>query len=220
MNRVEEYRNILRVARRAEACRVLGPGLRAVVWFHGCARGCAGCIAAEMNQSTEFESWCAEDLAMWVRECKEIEGLTLSGGEPLEQDLGALGTFLRLVKSDGRLGVIMFTGYRLEALGEEARREVLPWLDVLVDGPYVEALDEGRDLRGSSNQKIHFLTPRYQAAQGGFFGAACRNIEISLALDNSVSINGIPPLGLMEALTKNLHDNGYELSFEDRRKQQ
>ena len=220
MNRVEESRNILRVARRADACRVLGPGTRAVVWFHGCSRGCAGCIAAEMNQSEEVEYWRAEELAAWVKGCVGIEGVTLSGGEPLEQDLVALVTFLRLVKSDGRLGVIMFTGYRLEEMCDEARSEVLPWLDVLVDGPYVEALDDSRDLRGSSNQRIHFLTPRYQSAQECFFGEKCRNVEISLALDNSVSINGIPPLGLMEALTKNLHDNGYELSFEDRRKKQ
>lgn len=172
-----------------------------------------------MNQSEEFESWSAEELATWVSGCVGIEGITLSGGEPLEQDLGALGEFLRLVKSDGKLGAIMFTGYRLEELGDEVRSEVLPWLDVLVDGPYVEALDDSRDLRGSSNQRIHFLTQRYQGKQGGFFGAECRNIEISLALDNRVAINGIPPHGLMEEFTKNLHNNGYGLSFENRRKQ-
>ena len=219
MNRVGEYRNILRVERRAEACRVLGPGVRAAVWFHGCSRGCAGCIAVEMNQSEESENWRADELAAWVKGCVGIEGVTLSGGEPLEQDLGALGEFLHLVKSDGRLGVIMFTGYRLEKLGEEIRREVLPWLDVLVDGPYVEALDDSRDLRGSSNQRIHFLTTRYKGMQGSFYGPECRNIEISLALDNRVVINGIPPRGLMEALNKSLHDNGYGLSFENRSKQ-
>ena len=219
MNSVEEYRNILRVARHADACRVLGPGVRAVVWFHGCSRGCAGCIAAEMNQSDEVENWRADELAAWVNGCVGIEGVTLSGGEPLEQDLVALGTFLRLVKSDGRLGVIMFTGYRLGELCDEARNEVLPWLDVLVDGPYVEALDDSRDLRGSSNQRIHFLTTRYQAVQGSFFGTECRNVEISLALYNRVTINGIPPRGLMEALNKSLHDNGYGLSFENRSKQ-
>ena len=199
---------------------MLGPAVRGVVWFHGCSRGCAGCIAAEMNQSEEFEEWTAEGLVEWVKGCEGIEGVTLSGGEPLEQDLGALGEFLRLVKSDGRnLGVIMFTGYRLEELGEEVRREILPWLDVLVDGPYVETLDDSRDLRGSSNQRIHFLTPRYQEMQGSFFGESCRNIEINLAMDNRVAINGILPHGLMEEFTKNLLDNGYGISFQKRRKQ-
>jgi len=198
---------------------VLGPGVRAVVWFHGCSRGCAGCIAAEMNQSDEVENWRADELAAWVNGCVGIEGVTLSGGEPLEQDLGTLSTFLHLVKSNGRLGVIMFTGYRLEEVSEEARNEVLPWLDVLVDGPYVEALDDSRDLRGSSNQRIHFLTARYQGMLGNFYGTECRNIEISLTLDNRVAINGIPPHGLMDALNKSLHDKGYGLSFEKRSKQ-
>ena len=219
---MEPYLNteILRIARRAEACRVLGPGVRAVVWFHGCLRGCAGCIAAEMNRSEAAERWTAEGLAEWVKGCEGIEGVTLSGGEPLEQESGALGAFLRLVKSNERnLGVIMFTGYCLEELSEEVRREVLPWLDVLVDGPYVEVQDDSRDLRGSSNQRIHFLTPRYQGMQGSFFGAECRNVEISLGLDNRVAINGIPPRGLMEAFTSNLHKYGYGISFQDKRKQ-
>lgn len=220
---MESYKSteILRVARRAASCRVLGPGKRAVVWFHGCSRGCAGCIAAEMNQSEKFESWTAEGLAEWVKGCAGIEGVTLSGGEPLEQEIEVLGDFLRLVKSDGRnLGVIMFTGYCLEELSEEARREILPCLDVLVDGPYEEAQDDSRDLRGSANQRIHFLTPRYETAQGSFFGADCRNVEISLTVDNHVGINGIPPHGLMEAFTSNLHKFGYGISFQDRRKQQ
>ena len=105
----------LYIARRKRDCCVLGPGMRAVVWFHGCSRGCPGCIAAEMNGSNDYRSMTARELYDWVADCENIEGVTLSGGEPLEQDTAALSEFLRLVRADSRdLGVIMFTGYRLE----------------------------------------------------------------------------------------------------------
>lgn len=209
---------VLYISRRTGACRVLGPGLRAVVWFHGCGRKCKGCIASEMNNSREYEAHTAEELGYWVSSCEGIEGVTLSGGEPLDQDIGGLCAFLSLVRKDNRqLSVIVFTGYLLEELLESDKKAVLDYIDVLVDGPYIEELNDNSGLRGSSNQRIHFLTRRHKSEAPDFFGDGCRNVEMELNMDASVSINGIPRKGFMEDFKSEMQNRGYELSFEDRR---
>ena len=210
----------LYIARRKRDCRVLGPGVRAVVWFYGCSRGCPGCIAAEMNASDNYATMTAEELYAWVSGCEGIEGVTLSGGEPLEQDMVAFCEFLRLVREDRRnLGVILFTGYRLEELEDIGKKDICQYIDVLVDGPYVEERNNGRDLRGSSNQRIHFLTPRYESMRHAFFGNGGRNLEFDLDMDDNVIINGIPKRGFMEGFARKIREQGYGISFEDRRKE-
>ena len=84
-----------------------------------------------------------------------LDGVTLSGGDPLLQP-EAMAAFLRLVKERTGQNVWCYTGYTLEeCLADPARRECLRWIDTLVDGRYVEALrDLSLDFRGSSNQRI------------------------------------------------------------------
>ena len=70
-----------------------------------------------MNHSGVFECIKPEVLYEWVLSCQNIEGVTLTGGEPFEQDYQSLYEFLRLVKEDKRnLGVILFTGFYKEEL--------------------------------------------------------------------------------------------------------
>ena len=213
---VDGQSSFLRVARLKSNCRVLGPGVRAVVWFHGCSRGCPGCIAVEMNQSDDFTTITAEELYAWVARCDGIEGVTLSGGEPLEQDTVALCDFLQLVREDKRnLGVILFTGYRLEELQKIGKNDIIQYIDVLVDGPYVEELNDGQGLRGSSNQGIHFLTSRYEGMRDIFFGSGGRNLEFDVEMDNIVAINGIPTRGFLEEFTRKIREQGYYMSFDN-----
>ena len=84
-----------------------------------------------------------------------LDGVTLSGGDPLLQP-EAMAAFLRLLKERTGQNVWCYTGYTLEeCLADPARRECLRWIDTLVDGRYVEALrDLSLDFRGSSNQRI------------------------------------------------------------------
>src|SRR5512133_2341554 len=71
--------------------RVNGPGLRAVIWVQGCALGCPGCFNPETHVMTGGEIWPVEKLVERILENstrpgdQRIEGLTLSGGEPLHQ---------------------------------------------------------------------------------------------------------------------------------------
>jgi anaerobic ribonucleoside-triphosphate reductase activating protein len=97
--------------------------------------------------------------------------------------------------------VICFTGYRLERLRARPPSPGVPGLlaavDVLIDGLYVAPLDDGRGLRGSSNQRIHHLTRRL-ADCGYDFGHRPRTAEIAVSGPEALLI-GVPPKGLLAA---------------------
>ena len=204
---------MLKIARKTECCRVLGPGCRAVIWFHGCSRNCDGCIAKSMNLSEDFEECTPEELYEWVKTCNNIEGLSISGGEPLEQNIKDLIDFFKLVESDSRnLSIILFTGFTYDEIVQSKIKEVLSFIDVLIDGTYKKELNDNAGLRGSSNQVIHFLTDRYESIKETFYKKDCRNVEVGITLDNTITINGIPKIGFIEQLTRDLAKEGYELN--------
>ncbi|MBR4570361.1 MAG: radical SAM protein [Candidatus Riflebacteria bacterium] len=203
---------MLKIARKTECCKVLGPGDRAVIWFYGCSRNCDGCIAKSMNHSEIFAECTPEDLYEWVKNCNNIEGLSISGGEPLEQNIDDLIVFLKKVKSDSRkLSVILFTGFTYDEIVQSELKIVLPFIDVLIDGTYKKDLNDDAGLRGSSNQVIHFLSERYKPIKESFYKNDCRNVEVGITLDNVITINGIPKRGFIEKLTSDLAEEGYDL---------
>lgn len=204
---------MLTIARKTEYCQVLGPGVRAVIWFHGCSRNCDGCIAKSMNLSENFDVCTSEELYEWVVSCNNIEGVTISGGEPLEQNLEELILFLQKVKNDSRnLSVILFTGFTYDEINQGRNKAVLPYIDVLIDGTYKKDLNDNSGLRGSSNQNIIFLTDRYESTKESFYKKDCRNIELSITLNNTIIINGIPKSGFVEQLINDLAKEGFELT--------
>lgn len=203
---------MLKVARKTEKCKVLGPGNRAVIWFHGCSRNCDGCVAKTMNSSTDYDKISADDLYKWISSYKDIEGVSISGGEPLEQNLDDLLLFLSLVKSDSRnLSIILFSGFTYDEIIQSSKKSLLSFIDVLIDGIYKKELNDNIGLRGSSNQVIYFLTERYKPLKESFFKNDCRNIEVGITLDNTVTINGIPKVGFIEHLKHSLKNEGFNL---------
>jgi anaerobic ribonucleoside-triphosphate reductase activating protein len=91
----------------------------------------------------------------------DIEGITLSGGEPFSQSEG-LVEFLRLFKKQSNKNVICFSGYRFSSLLQHPSPSVqtmLRLIDVLIDGPYIQEKETSKGLRGSANQQIYHLTP-------------------------------------------------------------
>ena len=125
-----------------------GYGLRYAIYFAGCAHRYPR--RGEPLTVERAETICAAIAANPI-----LDGVTLSGGDPLLQP-EAMAAFLRLVKERTGQNVWCYTGYTLEeCLADPARRECLRWIDTLVDGRYVEALrDLSLDFRGSSNQRI------------------------------------------------------------------
>ncbi|MGM0485568.1 MAG: 4Fe-4S single cluster domain-containing protein [Planctomycetota bacterium] len=210
----DEPEGVLRLARWKLRCEVLGPGVRAVLWFHGCSLDCPGCIAREMNASAEVETWTPTALAERLIAVEGIEGVTLTGGDPFDQDSTALAGVLARLQEAG-LSVLCYTGRTLEQLLErpsaDAHRSLLRYVDMLIDGPYVAELNDGALWRGSSNQYIHFLSARYRHLADAVRDGRSRALEVDWALDGTLSIAGIPKPGFLRRLVAQLDRRGVHL---------
>lgn len=190
---------IVRIHATERGSRANGPGRRFVVWVQGCTLGCAGCFNPLTHPAagpTTTVAAVASELALAAR-AGEVEGLTLSGGEPMQQAPAAL----ELLLAARRLGLstLMFSGYtRAELEAQALGPAVLAHLDVLIDGRYRADLRAGLDLRGSSNQQVHRLTARYGEAEV----AATPEAEIRIAADGSVVLTGVDPLKVRALLRR------------------
>lgn len=140
--------------------RVNGPGTRCVVFFQGCSRGCAGCFNRATHDFSSNKTFSVEEVLLLVP--SDAEGLTISGGEPFDQPHG-LASLLKAARQRRGLSTIVYTGFTMkEIAAHELRSSVLPFIDVLVDGPYDELHPEKTTLaRGSTNQTFNFLSSRY-----------------------------------------------------------
>jgi len=152
--------NLMGTIKKSE---VNGPGSRAVVWVQGCSRACGGCFnpeswAFEINQLVPIQT-----VVEIVLSEPTHEGVTFSGGEPFWQ-ASALAEVARQVKAAG-LNVMSFSGFTLEELqGDRApagAQELLAELDILIDGPYVEAqaINDPTSPVSSRNQRVRVFNP-------------------------------------------------------------
>ena len=144
----------LRVAGVIEESIVDGPGIRFVLFLQGCRLHCPGC---QNPQTWDFDGGTLVPAAEVLERIKSnplAKGVTFSGGEPFEQaeDLLPLAEEL---KAQG-YHLMAFSGYTLEQLIQKPEcLALLEKLDLLVDGPYVEARKSLElRFRGSSNQRI------------------------------------------------------------------
>jgi len=208
----------LRVARFQERSLALGPGTRAVVWFQGCSFDCPGCIAAEMNRSKDFDLTTPSNLVDRVLQISGIEGVTLSGGDPLDQPLDLLADFLEELGQRSDLSVMCYTGRTLQQLRRDGQAEmverILRCVDILIDGLYVEAMNDGSAWRGSSNQQIHFLSPRYHHLETSVLESRDRELEVSVSRSHQIEITGIPPTNFMDRLRTQLKSRELSLEFD------
>lgn len=143
-----------------------GIGVRVTLFVSGCTNRCPGCFQPETWSFTYGEPFTAEteNTLLTMLEPDYINGLTLLGGDPFEpENQRALLPFLRRVKSRFPQKTIwVFSGFLYEEMLRvgyhahcEVTEEMLSLIDVLVDGPFVEALrDIGLRFRGSSNQRL------------------------------------------------------------------
>ena len=133
-----------------------GDGLRVVLWVSGCAHGCKGChnpITWDPKGGIPFDEQAKEEL---YEELKKdyISGLTLSGGDPLfPGNRPAIEGLVKEVKTRFPHKTIwLYTGYTWE---EIAGLPLIQYVDIIVDGKFVESLKDSKlHWRGSSNQRI------------------------------------------------------------------
>ena len=143
-----------------------GPGVRISLFVSGCTHHCKGCFNQEAWDFDYGHPFTQDtiDRILKMLSPSYIKGLTLLGGEPFEpQNQGPIVDLLRQVKARfPEKSIWAFSGYLFDRdilsgrLGDwEITKEYLSYLDVLVDGPFVEAKkDLMLRFRGSSNQRL------------------------------------------------------------------
>lgn len=143
-----------------------GPGVRVSLFVSGCTHHCRGCfneIAWDFNYGQPFTQQTIDQILEMLKPAY-IKGITLLGGEPFEpQNQPALVELLRQIKSAyPEKTVWAYSGYLFDKhilpgkLGDPAvTRELISYLDVLVDGPFIlEQKNLSLRFRGSSNQRL------------------------------------------------------------------
>ena len=146
--------------------KALGPGKRVGIWMTGCHRGCAGCISPELQMYDASKEVTVNELMKMIQRIEApIDGFTISGGEPFlnPKALNALVQSLVSICDD----ILIFTGYTIEELRAQESEDVNSVLNTcaaLIDGPYIQELNDNKGLRGSSNQRclIFKYHDRYQ----------------------------------------------------------
>ncbi|MEV1083918.1 4Fe-4S single cluster domain-containing protein [Streptomyces sp. NPDC050211] len=166
-----------------------GPGVRYVVWSQGCALGCPGCFNPETHSGTgaSLVRTAGEVAEEALAGARHIEGVTLTGGEPLEQP-AAVAAFCAELRARSGLSVIVLTGFtRAEIEADPARSAAVADADLVIAGRYNARLRLARGLRGSSNKEYWMRTGRYTADDL----AAVPELEITVGDDGTVTFTGM-----------------------------
>lgn len=184
---------MIRYGEKISGCTILGPGSRAVLWVHGCCFDCPGCIAQSYRHGP-YQQMTAQEAADWYLSLPDAGGLTISGGEPMLQ-AGPLADMVDGIRREKDMGLIVYTGFRLEELQAKQDAQIdrfLSLIDLLIDGRYEQELDHNQPYRGSANQRLLTLTDRYQAEVETYYGTdAGRQIELRVT-GSSVLLVGVP----------------------------
>lgn len=175
--------------------RANGPGARFVVWFQGCTLGCPGCFNPTTHDTAGGRATPIDDLVGELTRAAATgsEGLSLSGGEPLQQP-DAARALLDAARALS-LSTLAFSGYTIDEIRAlPGGPDVLARLDVLVDGRYIARERLASGLRGSTNQRIQLLTNRYTRRDVEATPVA----EIRIAPTGEIVLTGVDPLRLKQ----------------------
>ena len=133
-----------------------GPGLRTTLFAQGCPHHCPGCHNPETWPFSGGNEATTDVILGIVRFNPLSRGVTFSGGEPFAQAAG-FAEIAKALKETGNYEVASYTGYTFEELldGSDDQRELLKYLDVLIDGPFLLA-EKSLEVpfRGSRNQRL------------------------------------------------------------------
>lgn len=137
-----------------EDTTVDGPGFRTAIYCAGCPNACPGCHNPESWNIRNGKMMETDEVLAYVL-ADEFADVTFSGGDPMFQADGFAELACK-IKANSSKSIWCYTGYRYEDLLRcPQQAELLRWIDVLVDGRFVETLkDPDLLFRGSSNQRL------------------------------------------------------------------
>jgi anaerobic ribonucleoside-triphosphate reductase activating protein len=166
-----------------------GPGARCCLWLQGCTLGCPGCFNPETHSFKNDSNYIVSEVFDWIKDAQNIEGLTVSGGEPLQQQ-DALIELLELVRKKTHLSTIVFTGFSYEEVQSmPCFQQLARLIDVLIAGRYVEGSRIKSGFTGSANKTIHYFSSRYEANDLEIVPIS----EVIISRQGVLSITGVEP---------------------------
>jgi anaerobic ribonucleoside-triphosphate reductase activating protein len=201
----------------------LGPGQRLGIWFQGCALACPGCMS---RHTWAPEGGTAEDVSGLLRMWEEAlgrgaEGLTVSGGEPLDQAdaltellLGAARIRDRADSGADGADLLVYTGYEPDELTAAGRR-ALRGADAVITGRFRVERPTRLVWRGSANQRLRPLTPRGETRYASHLARESTGGRLQAVVEPGppagVRFHGVPLRGELRAVEQGLREAGVTL---------
>jgi anaerobic ribonucleoside-triphosphate reductase activating protein len=150
----------MKVAQYSACDTVNGKGIRCSLWVSGCTLNCRGCFSPEAQDFAYGVDYDVDFMDRILRDLSQnyIQGLSILGGHMFELPnyLGCLDLIKKIKFQFPQKDIYVWSGRTLEAIENHSLyQESLNWIDVLIDGPFVESKKDLTLLwRGSSNQRI------------------------------------------------------------------
>lgn len=150
----------IRIAGYVDDSIVDGPGIRFTIFTQGCAHHCFNCHNPETWDFDKGKDVDIDELISKIKRNPLLQGITLSGGDPLYQVNACLELVKKVKELNSDFDIIIYTGFTFEELANNFKKNndllsLLKLSDILIDGKYEDSL---RDLtlrfRGSSNQRV------------------------------------------------------------------
>lgn len=209
----------IQISRIHHPITVLGFGTRVGIWVQGCSLACRGCMSRDTWPSRPQNAVAvAEVLDLFHRgEFGEIDGVTLSGGEPFDQPepLAELLHGLR-VWADARprpVDLLSYSGHATEWLFSE-HGEIVRALDCIITEPYRQEQKSNDPLRGSANQLVIPLTELGEVRYGDLalenYRPQRQQQQVVITADQLWQV-GIPSSDTLKPYTETLKDAGINL---------
>jgi anaerobic ribonucleoside-triphosphate reductase activating protein len=186
-----EPQTTLQIGAMVHGSSIYGPGLRTVVWVQGCTLGCPGCWNQQFWPAEGGSHLTIPEVVDAVQQSGDT-GLTLLGGEPLEQSEAVLALIHALRQSG--VSTMVYTGFELEEL-DPVQLACIVEADFAIVGPYVARLrSEELRWRGSTNQKLYA-----HGVEVPVPGPEVRQFEIH-EYEGSYLVLGYPPKSVLRAI--------------------
>lgn len=195
----------LNVAECLEKSIVNGPGSRYVIWLQGCPFRCKGCFNEAFQPFISKKLIHVSEMLEIILSVKDIEGVTYTGGEPFCQARELY--YLSLALKEHDLGIVCYSGFTLKQLRNHKDpfvKRLLEQIDLLIDGRYEEDKKASLLWRGSKNQKVHFLTKRYNKYQS-IINRKIKEIELIIGKVDTV-FTGFWENSFMKKLNKHFKE--------------
>ncbi|OQX17692.1 MAG: hypothetical protein BWK76_09915 [Desulfobulbaceae bacterium A2] len=171
----------------------LGPGRRVVLWVAGCRRRCPGCMSPEMRdpaQGRRVAPACL--LRHLLRLPRDLDGVTISGGEPFDQAVALTALLTELHRQRPEWTVLVYSGSTLRHLQRTlAARPMLAVVDVLVDGKYQRQNARIHPLAGSGNQRVIPLSSRGESMVGEMSDMPFNQVNFGLGAGGQAMLIGV-----------------------------